>query len=145
MSAEIVGLTVFKKEGKPGVFLSEMSLIKGLGVEGDFHQGGEKQVTILTGEARRWMERQPEQGLCFRRFQENILIKGFKLEEIYPESLLSAGSAVLRISMLVKPCFDECSLSSKGTPCRLSGRALFAVVERGGTVRIGDSVILYPT
>jgi len=136
---------MFKKKGKPGTSLSELSLLKGLGVDGDFHQGGEKQVTILTEEARRWMESQPEQGLCFSRFQENILIKGFKLEKIYPGSLLYAGSAVLRISMLAKPCFDDCSLSSKGTPCRLSGRALFAIVERSGTVRIGDSVVLYST
>ena len=141
--AEIAGLTRYHKKGEPGAPLSEMKLLEGLGVEGDFHQGVERQVSFLSAEVRRWMEAQTEKtekGLCFGRFRENILIEGLPLEDLGNGCLLTVGDAVLRISMHNKLCYDECSLFSQGKPCRLSGSAAFAVVERGGTVRIGDLV-----
>jgi len=140
MSAKISYLTIFRSKGESGESVTEVNLLKDLGVEGDFHQGGERQVTILPAETRRWLDAQTERGLCFDRFRENILIEGSG--EIKPGSLLSVGDAVLRISAFVKPCFDECALAACGTPCRLSGRAVFATVERGGTVRVGDAVVI---
>lgn len=142
MAAEVVGLTRYPKKGAPGVSLSEMKLVKGLGVEGDFRQGGERQVSLLPAEARRWMEAQPEQGLCFGRFRENITTKGLPTDTLGPGSLLSAGSAVLRTGAGRKECFDHCALFSAGAPCRLAGCAVFAAVEQSGTVRISDAVLI---
>ena len=141
--SKIIGLTRYHKKGEPGTTLSEMTLLEGLGVEGDFHQGGERQVSLLSAEVRRWMEAQTEKGLCFGRFRENILVEGLPLENLKSGDLLSVGNAVLRISAHSKHCYNECALFSKGKkmPCRLSGCAAFAVVERGGAIRIGDFVI----
>ena len=139
--AEIVGLTRYPKKGEPPEALSEMKLLEGRGVEGDFHLGSERQVSLLSAEARQWMEAQNEKGLCFERFRENILIEGMFLGDLKEGSLLSSGDAVLQISALGKHCHDECGLFSKGTPCRLSGCAAFAVVERDGTIRVGDYVV----
>ncbi|MCL2517788.1 MAG: hypothetical protein FWF15_04415 [Oscillospiraceae bacterium] len=134
---KIVGLTLFQKKNEPGISVAELNLLEGFGIEGDFHWGGEKQVTLLSAETRRWLDSQTEQGLCFKRFKENILIEDL---EIKPCDRLIIGNAVLRISNLTKPCFDECPLVS---PCRLSGRAVFAVVEKSGTVRIGDTLMRF--
>jgi MOSC domain-containing protein YiiM len=142
LAGEIVGLSIFLKKGEPGVTLPEINLLKGLGVEGSFRQGGERQVTLLSAEIRRWINEHSGQGLCFGRFKENILFEGLPLEAIKPGGVLSVGNAVIRISTQTKPCFDECPLFLKGTPCLLSGRAVFAVVEQSGTVREGDKVIL---
>ena len=136
--ARIVGLMRYPKKGEPAETLSEMRLLEGRGVEGDFHLCGKRQVSLLSAEARRWMEAQTEKGLCFGRFRENILIEGLSFEDLTEGTLLSSGNAVLRISMRGKNCHDECGLFSKGTPCRLSGCAAFAVVERGGILRVGD-------
>jgi len=129
---KIVGLTLFPKKNEPGINLYELNLIEGFGIEGDYHQGGEKQITIFSSETRRWIDSQTERGLCFDRFKENILIEGL---EITSGERLTIGNAVLRISSLTKPCFDECPLVS---PCRLAGRNVFAVVEKSGTIRVGD-------
>ena len=142
MGAEVVGLTRYLKKGEPGISLSEMNLLKGLGVEGDFHQGGERQVSLLSAEARHWMEIEPVQGLCFRRFRENILLEGLPMDSLEPGGLLSMGSAVLRISGRRKECFKECARFSKGLSCRLSRCALFAAVDQSGTVRIHDCVAI---
>ena len=139
MASKVVGLTVFKDRDEPGAELVEMNLLEGLGIEGDLHQGGERQVTLLSAETRRWVEEQAERGLCFARFKENILVEGLSMDDIKLGDLLTVGSAVLKMSMM-KPCFPECTRASKDMPCQLSGRAVFAVVEQSGTVRVGDEV-----
>jgi len=138
--AKVIGLTLYNKKGEPGTPLPELKLLDGIGVEGDFHQGGDKQVSLLLAEVRRWMEAQTKKGLCFERFRENVLIEGLPLENLENGSLLSLGDAVLRVSIGKKHCYEECGLFSRGAPCRLSGSAVFAVVERGGIIRIGDFV-----
>ena len=149
MSADvkITALTRYRKKGEAGEPLCEMNLLEGLGVEGDFHQGGEKQVSLLSAEVRLWIDAQTEQakkGLCFVRFRENILIEGLP-EDLKSGSLLRAGDIVLRISERGKRCHDECAFFSEGLPCRLSGSAAFAAVEQGGTIRIGDAVSIDKT
>lgn len=140
MTAEIVLLTRYRAKNEPGVTLPEARLVTGLGMEGDIHQGGDRQLSLLSAETRRWMESQTEKGLCFDNFRENILIEGLALDELAAGSLLSAGDAMLRLSAHSKRCYSECGLFSKGTCRLLSGCAAFALVERGGIVRIGDSV-----
>ena len=138
MTAEIAALTRYRKKGDPGEALREAKLLTGLGMEGDFHQGGERQLCLLASEVRRWMDSQTEKGLCFGRFKENILITGAL--ELSPGARLRAGEAVLRLSKSRKGCHSECVLFSRGIGCRLSGRAVFAVVERGGNIRVGDDI-----
>jgi len=147
-SAKIVGLVRYRKKGEPGESLSEMNFCEALGIEGNFHQGGERQVSLLSADVRLWMEAQTEQakkGLCFGRFRENILIEGLPLKDLEIGSLLYIGDAILRISTRGKHCYDECGLFSKGMICRLSGSAVFAVVEQSGKTCIGDTVGLDKT
>jgi len=120
--------------------MPEVSLLKGVGVEGDFHQGGGRQISLLAAEARRWMEVQSQKGFCFGRFRENMLIEGLPINELKSGALLSVGSAVLRIGSHRKRCYDECALSSKDLPCRLMKSVCFADVAQSGTVRMGDVV-----
>ena len=102
MTARITGLTRYYKKGVKEP-VSEMKLLKGIGIEGDFHQGGEKQISLLSSEVRLWMETQTG-GLCFGRFQENILVEGLELDELENGSFLSVGNAVLRVSKQSKHC-----------------------------------------
>ena len=140
MTAKIAGLTRYVKKGAAGESLSEANLLEGIGMEGDMHQGGAKQLSLLSADVRGWMDSCKEPGLCFKKFRENILIDGVNFKELTNNSRLSIGEAVLSISMGKKHCYDECDLRLSGLECRLSGNSVFAVVEHGGTVRIGDTV-----
>ncbi len=140
MTARIARLTRFLEAGAPGEVLREANLLAGLGLEGNLRQGGERQLCLLSAEIRQWMDSQTESGLCFARFRENLLIEGGTLDGLPVGSRLSLGDAVLRISERGKRCFGECALFSRGMPCKLAGGAAFAVVERGGAIRVGDPV-----
>ena len=137
----VAALTRYTVKGDPGEKPEGVLLLAGIGMEGDFHaSGGERQISLLTLEERRWMDGHPEPGLCFGRYRENILIEGIPPAAFMPGVKLKTGEAVLEISETGKHCFEECPLFRRGQDCFLAGRNLFARVVCGGYVRIGDSV-----
>ena len=142
MAAKVLALTRYPEKGGPGENLSEMSFVGGAGVEGDCYQGGgERQVSLLTAEARKWVAAQVEPGLCFGRFRENVLIEG-----AWPEGMASGGTiilgddVVLRVAEAGKRCFSQCGLFAGGKHCLLKECAVFAAVAQGGAVKIGDKI-----
>jgi len=143
LAAKITALIRYNKKGEPGEVLEEVELIAGLGMEGNMHQGGERQLCLLTAEVREWMDSCSEKGLCFRRFKENMLIEGLPDGVLRPGMLLQTGEAVLQVCESRKHCFTECWLVSHSIRCRLSECAIFAVVKHGGTVRVGDKGLVY--
>ena len=138
----IVCLTRYPAKGKAGEALQEMALREGAGIVGDAHQGGARQISLLAADVRRWIDAQIEGGLCFHRFRENVLIEGLPMDMLESDSLLSAGTAHMRINKIQKACFDDCSRFTQGLPCRLAGSVAYATVEQGGMIRVGDSVEL---
>jgi len=117
-----------------------MKLIGGRGIEGDFHCGKERQVSLLLAGARRWMEAQSEKGLCFGRFRENIRIEGLPAEALSDGSTILIGDTALKLLPGGKHCFPQCRFFAEDAPCPLLGAAAFAVVSQGGIVRLGDAV-----
>jgi len=135
-----MGLTQYPQKGAPGVSLSELELIAGIGVRGDHHRGGDRQVSLLLAQAVDWMEAQPENGLCVGRFRENMRITGLPPETIQSGCILLIGDTVLQIAADSKYCFDRCRFYSQTELCPFSQGALFATVVQGGIVKIGDAV-----
>ena len=146
MTAKVMALIRYAAKGQSGEHLQAVKLLEALGMEGDFHPGGERQLCLITTEIRQWMDHQPQKGLCFGRFKENIRIAGLPDGAVPPGVRISVGDAVLRVAENSKPCHsEECGLFSQGVRCRLSACAVFAVVERGGVVRVGDEVSVSET
>ena len=140
MNGKIEKIIVYAAKGAAGVGLAEARFVENLGIEGDFHaKGGERQVSLLFAESREF-DASTEQGLCLKRFKENLKIRGSVSPDIKPGTRLSAGEAVLEISGETKHCHEECALYKAGKRCKLAGLNLFARVVKGGFVRVGESV-----
>jgi MOSC domain-containing protein YiiM len=114
--------------------------VAGLGLAGDFHQGGERQLSLLSTATRAWLDMQTEPGLCFARFKENLLVEGLEEECLADGSSIQVGGSVLRIRTGQKYCHGECPLFLSGDACKLPESVLFAVVEQGGTIKTGDFI-----
>ena len=140
MAAKIKALARYRKKGGPEEPLQQARLLAGLGMESNFHQGGDRQLCLLTAEIRDWMSLQTQEGICFARLKENILIEGMPSTSLLPGVKICMGEAVLQISEARKRCHTGCSLRAQGMQCRLPESAVFAVVLQGGIVRAGDSV-----
>ena len=139
MEGKITKLTIQRVKGEPGETVTEMLLVEDVGIEGNAIQGGDRQVCIFSSEARSWMSGQTQPGLCFKRFQENILTENFALEETQTGDNLCIGNAVLRITEK-KFCFPECVNVIEKRPCRLSASGRLAAVTKGAVIKTGDTV-----
>ena len=77
MEGTVRGLYVFRERGQPGEPAERALFQKDKGMEGDRHAtGGKRQVTLLSGEVREWINAQPQPGLCFRRYKANLETEG---------------------------------------------------------------------
>ena len=101
---------------------------------------GDRQISILTSKIRNWMDENVGKGLCLGRFEENILIDG--IEKLTPNQRLKSGDIILRISQIPKSCHEQCNLFEKELYCPLAYAYVFASVERGGTIRVGEVMTL---
>ena len=143
MEGTVRALYVFRERGRPGEPVKQARFRKEQGMEGDRHaDGGSRQLTLLAGEARDWMQAQPQPGLCFRRYKANLETEGLDTSQLHPGMTLQAGTAVLRVSEADKECFPECPLFQAGAACRLAQGAVFLTVEESGIISQKDKITL---
>ena len=144
MTGTIEKITIYPAKGEKGKTIAEAHLVENHGIEGDFHTGGKKQLSLLLAESReelmRFKTECNETGLCFSRFKENITIGGISPNALRAGLRLTAGSSIIEITSEIKHCHEECPLFKEGKQCPLAGKSLFAKVIKSGIIRIGDSI-----
>lgn len=127
--------TVRKTRGSEGV------LVEGHGFEGDAHAGDwHRQVSLLARESIDYMR---AKGLDVDAgdFAENITTEGIDLVALPVGTVLRVGDeAVLEVSQIGKVCHTKCAIYYQAGDCVMPREGIFAVVRRGGTVRVGDTV-----
>lgn len=142
LTGKIDCLQIFTEKGKPGEKKEFVQLEKDSGIHGDRHtDDGDRQISILLSEVREWMKEQPEPGLCFRRYKENIRISGLDPEWLQKGTYFQIGDCELEITGFSKRCFPECRYVSEGKKCVLLHGAFYARVIRSGRIKVGDCVI----
>lgn len=140
----VAALYVFRDKGKPGIPVNICQFLKDLGMEGDRHaKGGERQVTLLSGEVRDWMTAQAVPGLCFKRYKANIETRGICLENLEPGTRILIGTAAFEVSECLKECFPECGLFQTASQCRLSSGGLYLKVTESGEAAKNDKIVIF--
>ncbi len=113
------------------------------GLVGDRHSTpGDKQLSLFSSEGRGKIETIEADGLCVRRFYENLTIKDLVVGKLSIGQELIIGEAILQITSIGKRCFPECNIVKRSESCSLKRGVVFAKVILGGTVRVGDQVFL---
>ena len=118
---------------------SQAVLIEGLGIQGDLKaNGGQRQVSLLPLWVRGKIDEGRVEGLCISRFRENISWSGDG--EIIKGGRYKIGEVVLEISELNKKCYGECHNIIKNTPCLLTFTVNYAIILKGGVIKINDEI-----
>lgn len=130
-------------KGMPKRPVEEATLVEGLGVSGDIHQGpGDRQVSIIALED---VVALREKGIVAAPgdFAENIMISGLgNIGEIQPGCRLKIGKSILEITEIGKKEWKEGDYSFQGYPL-VARKGIFARVAVGGKIKPGDTVELY--
>lgn len=113
------------------------------GLIGDKHSSpGDRQVTLLSAERRGRIETIEADGLCVRRFYENLTIHDLDISKLKFGQRLTVGEVVFQITAIGKRCFPECNIVKRLEACSLKNGVVFVKVIHGGIVRVGDEVLL---
>lgn len=122
---------------------SHAVLVAGRGIVGNANQGGRRQVTIL--EQARWQRFMEQLGadLSPSSRRANLLVSGVELQRTRGQ-LLEIGECLLEIMGETKPCerMEEALPGLRAAMYPDWGGGAFATVVRGGTIHLGDTVVL---
>ncbi len=137
----MVAVCISEKKGTQKEDVGEVRLVKDHGIESDAHAGpGHRQVSLLAHESANVMK---EKGLDIESgdFGENIVTEGLDLKRLKPGRRLRVGeNALLEITQIGKECHDRCAIYYKAGDCIMPREGIFATVQDGGVVRVGDEV-----
>jgi len=113
------------------------------GLEGDAHAGlPRKNITILTTETIRRLERERNITITPGLSSENLIIEGLSVDEAPPGTILGIGKSVrLLITGLGKPDVVTCPAYSLIGCCPVAEEGLFADVLAPGSITAGDEVV----
>lgn len=143
--AVLKAICISEKKGTKKYPVERALLVENLGVKGDAHAGRwHRQVSLLplaAIDAFRACGAEVTDGA----FGENLILDG-------PEDLKSLplgtrfliGDAVLELSQIGKECHDHCAIFDKMGRCIMPVEGVFAVVIKGGEIRVGDEVTVLP-
>jgi len=141
----ISSLAVSARKGTRKTPVKELLLKQEHGVKGDAHAGPwHRQVSLLAEES---IERARAQGLdvTFGDFAENIATRGIELTKLELGTRLTLGSeAVVEVTQIGKECPKKCAIYYQAGDCIMPREGIFARVIRGGTIKVGDAIIITP-
>ncbi|MFA5260825.1 MAG: MOSC domain-containing protein [Candidatus Omnitrophota bacterium] len=144
-SGKIHTISVSSRRGIKKVNVPAATLIAGVGIDGDAHAGpGPRQVSLLSWEA---IQAFNTRGVSCAPgdFAENICATGLDFSAIKPGTRILVGEdAELQVSRIGKECHAPCRIAQEAGDCIMPKEGVFAVVVRGGIIRVGDSVGVLP-
>jgi MOSC domain-containing protein YiiM len=139
---KIVAISISKKRGIPKTNVESAMLIENHGIASDVHAGDwHRQVSLL---AMASVQKMRDLGVAVRpgAFAENITTDFIDIPNLQVGSRVALGEAELEITQIGKQCHKHCAIYYKVGDCVMPREGIFAVVKKGGEIRVGDPVRL---
>ena len=144
--AKVVSCNVSTKKGEIKHPVDNIVLIEDFGVEGDAHaeKGSIRQISLLGRESIKKMEDLGVKGLCFGKFAENITTEGIELFTLPVGTIIQIGETIHQVTQIGKKCHaaDGCEVARTVGMCIMPKEGIFTKVIKGGTVKVGDEIIV---
>lgn len=140
---KIVSIAVSKKKGTVKQCVDQAELLKNHGIQGDAHAGDwHRQLSFLASESIDAVST-PEFVLNFGDFAENIATTGidWKSQKIGQKFQLG-DTALVEITQIGKECHKKCAIFYRTGDCIMPKEGVFGKILTGGTIRVGDDIIL---
>ncbi len=137
----IKAISVSKKKGIPKTNVPEAVLKIDFGIVGDAHAANwHRQVSLLAIES---IDKMVAMGAKVSpgNFAENITTEGIKLLKLPVGSKLGVGEDTeLEITQIGKKCHSRCAIFEQVGDCVMPREGVFAKVNKGGLIKVGDII-----
>jgi molybdopterin adenylyltransferase len=137
---KIKAISISDRKGIRKKNIDSTKLVVDFGLANDAHGGKwHRQVSFLAEES---IETMREKGLdvVAGNFAENITTEGIDLTNLPVGTHVTIGDSELIISQLGKICHTRCAIFHQAGDCVMPKEGIFAVVKKGGTISVGDSL-----
>ena len=142
--ARIVAVCKSEEKGTRKEAVAEGLFKEGYGLIGDAHADSSthRQVSLLAVESIDKMR-----GLGFDvgpgDFAENLITEGLEVASLPVGTQISIGKDILlEITQIGKECHSGCAIYRQIGKCIMPKEGVFARVLRGGSVRVGDQIVV---
>lgn len=141
--SKVVELNLKESKEGPRKSVPAAVFVRAEGVKGDdLHRGSAHSASLLAEETQDRIAALGIEGLCTRRFYANIVTADIKLFDLPVGTRVRIGGARFSIKQIGKPCWKDCAIYESPHDCALHKEAIFADILTGGTVRVGDEIIV---
>ena len=142
--ARIVAVCKSEEKGTRKEAVAEGLFKEGYGLIGDAHADSSthRQVSLLAVESIDKMR-----GLGFDvgpgDFGENLITEGLEVASLPVGTQISIGKDILlEVTQIGKECHSGCAIYRQIGKCIMPKEGVFARVLRGGSVRVGDQIVV---
>lgn len=139
---KVVAVCISEKKGTAKKNIGECRLIENWGLEKDAHAGNwHRQVSLLSYEK---VEEFRARGakVADGAFGENLLVEGFDFKNFPVGTVFQCNEVVLEMTQIGKKCHSECEIFHQVGDCIMPREGVFARVIKGGTIRVGDELVM---
>ena len=122
--------------------VEEAGFVKDWGIQGDAHAGKwHRQVSLLSFEK---IEEFRAKGadVAFGAFGENLIVEGYDFKNLPVGTRFRCGKVLLEMTQIGKECHSHCQIYQRMGECIMPHEGVFAVVLEGGTIHVGDELLL---
>ncbi len=137
---EVLALNVSRRKGTKKRPVEEVTLITNHGIEGDAHAGDwHRQISFLGSKC---IEDFNNKGAKVNpgSFGENIIVKDVDFTKLPIGTLIRSNEIEMEITQIGKKCHDRCVIYHQMGDCIMPRNGVFAVVNNGGTLKVGDLI-----
>ena len=139
---KIIGICISEKRGTPKKNVQTGHFIENFGIEKDAHAGDwHRQVSLLSYKA--FMEfKNKGVDIEIGAFGENLLVDDIAFNQLPIGSRLYCADVILEITQIGKKCHNHCQIYHQVGDCIMPREGVFAKVIHGGTLSVGDDMVL---
>lgn len=145
VSGKIVAISTSTRRGIPKSNQKEVRLIENWGMENDVHAGDwHRQISILAMES---VQKMRDKGVNVRpgAFAENLTTEFIDIPNLAIGTRVAIGETELEITQIGKECHQKCAIFYRAGDCVMPREGIFAVVKKGGVIKVGDTVLVHST
>ncbi len=135
-------ISVSRTKGTKKLNVPTAELRTQFGIVGDAHAGSQRQVSLLPMESFEGI-REKLPGIQAGDFAENLTTIGLDMQGVAVGTRLVIGGKVeLVVTQIGKQCHQGCYIREVVGDCIMPREGVFADVITGGTISVGDQIIM---
>lgn len=144
---KVMSVAISERRGTTKKNIEKATLIKDYGIQGDAHAGSwHRAVSLLSYEKMEAFNKN-DKGIRvgYGDFAENIVVSGIDFAKLPVGVRFRCGEVILRMTQIGKECHNDCEIRRLTGDCIMPREGVFAVVENGGDIAVGDDFEIIPS